>query len=129
MVSRTSASSGSGSCPWSIHRKLAACERPGSGGITSRPVRTRSKVAIKVGVSAISRIALRYSASGDSSQPSGSNAEEADTEVRSIDIGDVFCASVGIILARNGWSSRSRTKNRFNVSSSALVGSSRLWRR
>ena len=55
-------------------------------------------MAISVGVSAISRIALRYSASGDSSQPSGSKALDAEMPVRSIDIGEVFCARVGIIL-------------------------------
>jgi len=102
VVSSTRASCGSGSAPCSIHRKFPAWLRAGFGGTTSRPVRNRSNVAISVGVSAIRRIAFRYSASGESSQPSGSNALEAEMPVRSIDIGEEFWASVGSMRARNG---------------------------
>ena len=44
---------------------------------------------------AIRRSALRWSASAESSHPSGSYAEAADTLVRSIDIGEVCCAQRG----------------------------------
>ncbi len=37
-----------------------------------------------------------------SSHPSGSKADDAETLVRSIDIGEVFCASVGISLRQEG---------------------------
>ena len=82
-----------------------------------------------MGVSAISRIALRYSASGESSQPSGSKALDAEMPVRSIDIAEAFCASVGIMRARNGWSSRSRTRKVWSWFSCCRFGSSRLWSR
>ena len=51
-------------------------------------------MAISEAVFAIRRSALRACASGDSSQPSGSKAEAAETDVRSIDIGEV-CSRQG----------------------------------
>jgi hypothetical protein len=71
-VSRIRASSSSGSSPWSIARKFAACESFGFGGTKSWFVRARWYIAISVGILAISRYAFRRFASSDSSQPSGS---------------------------------------------------------
>ena len=69
-------------------RKFAACGSLVFGTI-SWPVRIRWYIASSVGVFAIRRRALRRSASTESSHPSGSYADAADTLVRSIDIGEV----------------------------------------
>src|SRR5581483_9440824 len=86
-------------------------------------------MAMSVGVLAIRRIALRSFASGESSHPSGSYAGAAETLVRSIDIGEVCCARVGMSSARKRDTSRSPTSRSFSSSSSASVGSRRLCRR
>ena len=64
-------------------------------------------MAISEAVFAIRRSALRACASGDSSHPSGSKADAAETDVRSIDMGDVCSARVLISCTWNGWRSRS----------------------
>ena len=53
----------------------------------------RSQAATSVGICAVSRIALRISASRELSGSSGSNAESAETPVRNTSIGVVFFGS------------------------------------
>jgi hypothetical protein len=111
--------------PCSIHRKSAACGSAGFGVTKSRPVRSRWYVVISEAVFAVRRNAFRACAAGDSSHPSGSKADAAEIEVRSIDIGDVCSARVLISCTWKGWRSRSCARKADNPSSSAGVGSSR----
>ena len=129
VVSRAAASSCSGSSPESMYRKFAACGSLGCGGTMTSPVRIRWYIAISVGVFAMRRTALRSFASGPLSQPSGSYADAAEMPVRSIDIGDVCSARVGINPSRKGETSRSETSRSASSSSSGSVGSRRLCRR
>jgi hypothetical protein len=129
VVSITSASSCEGSMPSSMWRKFAAWGSFGLGGTISCPVRIRWYMASRVGVFEIRRSALRRSASAESSHPSGSYAEAADTLVRSIDIGEVCWARVGIRCWRNLETSRSSTMKSLSASSSRWSGSRSSWSR
>jgi hypothetical protein len=111
--------------PCSIHRKSAAWGSAGSGVTKSMPVRSRWYVVIREAVFAVRRSAFRACASGDSSHPSGSNAEAAEIDVRSIDIGEVCSARVLISCTWKGWRSRSSARKAASPSSSVKVGSCR----
>ncbi len=80
-----------GALPVSICRKLAACERRGSGAGTARPRRIASCAATIIGTCDVRRTPFRSVASGELSAASGSKAASADTAVRSTSIG---CASL-----------------------------------
>ena len=75
--------------PLGVARKFAASPRRGFGATGALPRRIRSQAATSVGSRAVSRIDLRSVASRELSAASGSNAESADTPVRSTSIGDV----------------------------------------
>src|SRR4030095_10320842 len=92
--------------PVIMKRKLLARLSLGFGATGARPRRMRSQAATSVGICAVRRMHLRRVASRELSLASGSQADSADTPVRSTSMGVVFLGNVRSNVSSLGGSLR-----------------------